>query len=80
MLCEMTATPSRCFVYLLLRVEGGGAESGVKGTIERIGTAQRQDFSDLPELMGLLKQWRDELNIEPHIMSGNETPAESTRR
>ena len=73
MLCEMTAGPSRCFVYLLLRVEGGGAESGVKGTIERIGTAQRRDFSSLLELMELLKQWHDDMNIGSPPKSGNET-------
>jgi hypothetical protein len=77
MLGEMIEGPARCFVYLLLRVEGGRAESGVQGTIERIGTGQRRNFSSLPELMELLKQWHGELNIGSPTMSGNETAAAS---
>lgn len=76
----MTAGPTRCFVYLLLRLEGGDAESGVKGTIERIGTAQQRDFSSLPELVELLKQWQDESNIGSRTVSGKKTPADSNPR
>ena len=73
----MSDGPARCFVYLLLRIERGGAESGAIGTIERIGTGQRRDFSSLPELLELLKQWHGESNIGPRIVSGNETAAAS---
>ena len=74
----MTDGPARCFVYLLLRVERGGADNGVKGTIERIGTGQRRDFSGLSELIGLFEHWHGELNIGSPTMSGNETAAAST--